>query len=146
MSSRLEAKRLFGIHGSFLRYIATGMINTCVGLGTIYFAIRVLSMGDGAANVVGYATGIVCSFLLNKHWTFVARGSAAPQFLKFLAVVGLAYLINLAVVMTCIKVLGLNRYLGQALGVPPYTITGYLGSRYFAFRETAPGRRPSGRE
>jgi putative flippase GtrA len=130
------------IHSSFLRYLSAGLLNTCVGLGTIYVGMRVLEMGDVSANITGYALGILCSFLLNKYWTFAARGPAAPQLLKFLLVLGIAYLVNLAAVMTCIRILGLNRYLGQALGVPAYTIAGYLGSRYFAFGNRPLAQRP----
>jgi putative flippase GtrA len=48
---------------------------------------------------------------------------------------GCAYLINLATVMLLIKLVGVARSIAHALGVVPYTLAGYLGSRFFAFRD-----------
>jgi putative flippase GtrA len=119
---------------TFLRYLAVGTLNTCVGLGTIYIALYWLNLSDPLANLTGYSVGILLSFALNKFWTFSATGAAGTQFIKFFLVNGAAYMINLATVMSCIKILGANHYVAQAVGVVPYTIIGYLGSRYFAFR------------
>ena len=48
------------------------------------------------------------------------------------------YLLNLATVLAAIRSLGVNSYLAHAIGVVPYTVFFFLGSRHFAFRsETA---------
>jgi hypothetical protein len=44
----------------------------------------------------------------------------------------IAYLLNVATVIGILR-LGINDYLAQAIGVLPYAIFSYLGSRYFAF-------------
>ena len=48
---------------------------------------------------------------------------------------GVAYAANLATVLFANAHFYLNPYLSQALGIIPYTTIGFLGSRYFAFRE-----------
>jgi putative flippase GtrA len=94
-------------------------------------------LGNVTANLIGYAAGIVFSFTLNKRWTFANDGRSGPQLLRFLLVCGAAYVANLVVVMICIDSFAANRYLSQALGVVPYTVIGYLGSRFFVFRHDA---------
>lgn len=120
---------------SFLRYLCVGVINTGVGLSVIYAGIYLFGLDDIPANVIGYTVGIGCSFLLNRYWTFDARGATHKQLPKFLLVMGCAYLINLATVMVLIKLVGVPRSIAHALGVVPYTLAGYLGSRFFAFRD-----------
>ena len=39
------------------RYLATGVLNTLVGLGVIYGAMYFLGMGNAAANALGYSVG-----------------------------------------------------------------------------------------
>ena len=48
----------------------------------------------------------------------------------------LAYLFNLVTVLICINFINLDSYFSHALGVPAYTIIGYLGNRYFVFKKS----------
>jgi putative flippase GtrA len=118
------------------RFLIVGFVNTIVGLLVIYACKWLLGMGDISSNMVGYGIGIIIGFMLNKRWTFEHSGKLAPAFLRYLAVLASAYLINLTVVIYAINSLHLNGYLSQALGVIPYTVINYLGSRFFAFQKT----------
>lgn len=121
--------------GTIVRYLAVGVLNTCVGLGTIYLCMYLFHLGNVTANVIGYAVGIAFSFTLNKRWTFASKGEYAPQLVRFLLVCAVAYAANLVTVMVCIDAFAANHYLAQALGILPYTAIGYLGSRFFVFRD-----------
>lgn len=120
---------------SFIRYLCVGVVNTCVGLSVIYVGIYWFRLDDIPANLLGYCAGISCSFLLNRSWTFASGEARAPQAARFLMVMGAAYLVNIGAVMVMIKVLAVQRPVAHALGSIPYTLVGFLGSRYFAFRQ-----------
>jgi putative flippase GtrA len=45
---------------------------------------------------------------------------------------------NLLTVVSLIHFLGVNGYIAQALGIPPYTLTTYLASKFIVFRLPAP--------
>ena len=121
------------IDSSVLRYLLTGIANTFAGLSVIYLAKWLIGMGDIAANALGYGIGLMLSFALNKRWTFQHAGPALPAIVRFLVVIGIAYIANLVVVVSSINALEINSYVAQALGIIPYTIIGYLGSRFYAF-------------
>ena len=53
---------------------------------------------------------------------------------KFMLVALVAYGINLLTVMVAIHYIGLNDYIAQALGIPPYTLTSFFASKYLVFR------------
>jgi putative flippase GtrA len=118
---------------SVLPFVVVGMGNTLVGLLGIYAGKWLWQLGDFRANLLGYACGISMSFVLNKRWSFRYHGRMGPALARFLAVIGIAYLLNLVVVVSARDVLHLNSYLAHALGIIPYTGFGYLGSWYFAF-------------
>jgi putative flippase GtrA len=90
-------------------------------------------LGDVLANLLGYACGLSMSFVLNQRWSFRYQGRMGSALARFLVVIGIAYLLNLVVVVSSRDLLHLNSYLAQALGIIPYTMFGYLGSRCFAF-------------
>jgi putative flippase GtrA len=127
----------FSIRPDLMRYLAVGLLNTAIGLATIYLAILIFHADDVVANVVGYSVGLACSFVLNRRWTFDSGASIAPQLLRFLLVMLVAYLANLGTVMGLTRLLAQNRYLAQAAGAIPYTLIGYLGSRFLAFSQRA---------
>ncbi len=120
--------------GTGVRFLGVGTFNTIVGLAIIYACKWFLEFGDILANIIGYGVGIVISFTLNRRWTFRHEGAVYSAFFRFIFVTALAYIVNLSVVLGLIHGINLNSYLAQAGGVIPYTLVGYIGSRYFVFR------------
>lgn len=118
----------------FVRFAAVGVINSVVGLSIIYAAKFFFNVSDVPANVLGYGVGLAFSFFLNRSWTFQHRQSAAGALVRFLLIFALAYLANLATLLFLINALGVNGYLAQAIAMAPYTLVGFFGSKYFAFR------------
>lgn len=123
---------------TMIKYLITGVGNTLLGLSIIYFCIYALGWNSIAANLLGYGVGIVFSFAVNKRWTFGHSGSHFSALLRFTLVVCVAYLVNLATVIELEQAFHVNRYLAQASGVPPYTLVGYFGCRFFAFNNAVP--------
>lgn len=123
-----------------LRYLLVGVVNTAVGL-SIIFALMHAGVSDVAANAIGYAIGLCVSFVLNGKWTFGATALDAGRLLRFLLVVGVAYLANLAALFVARDALGWGSHVGQLAGAAAYTAVGFIGSRWFAF---AARRAPDG--
>jgi putative flippase GtrA len=119
---------------SLVRYLAVGVANTTVSLAVIYGCMAILGAGVHESNAIGYAFGVVLSFVLNKRWTFRHEGSALASFGKWLGVLAVAYVCNLAAVHISATVLGINPYLSQLTGIPVYVAIGFLGSRLIVFR------------
>lgn len=118
----------------FGRFLSVGAVNTLIGLLIIYAAKWFFDAGDVAANVAGYSVGLLTSFSLNSRWTFAFKGAQWPALFKFLMATVIAYSTNLVTVLFAIHHLDFNAYVAQALGIPPYTLTLYLVSKYLVFR------------
>ena len=116
------------------RFLSVGMLNMVGGLLVIYACKWLFHAGDVAANAIGYSTGLILGFTLNSRWTFAYRGPQLPALIKFLLVALVAYGMNLLTVMVLIHYVGMNEYIAQALGIPPYTLTTYLASKFIVFR------------
>jgi putative flippase GtrA len=119
---------------SLVRFAVTGVLNTLVGLGTIYALKWFAGMNDTVANLLGYGVGLLVSYLVNSRWTFRYRQALLPVLPQYLLVVLIAYLVNLAVVHWCISGLQLNSYVAQACGVIPYAALSYVLLRCFVFK------------
>jgi putative flippase GtrA len=115
-----------------VRFILVGGINTLFGLIVIFTCKWTFGLHDVLSNLMGYSAGITLSFVLNKQWTFRYNGILFTALMRFVFVLLVAYLVNLATVLVLIKI-GVDSYLAQLMGVVPYTIFGFLGSRFFVF-------------
>ena len=122
------------LDASAARFLLVGVGNTLAGL-VIIFVAKAIGIGDVMANAAGYGAGLVLSFVLNKRWTFRHDGPVFSTLVRFIVVIGLAYVANLAFVLGAISVLGINSYIAQALGIPVYTAVAYLGSRWYVFSD-----------
>ena len=125
------------------RFLSVGVLNMVVGLLVIYACKWFFQANDVAANAIGYAAGLITSFTLNSRWTFNYRGPQLPALIKFLLVAALAYGMNLLTVLMLIHWAGVNGYSAQALGIPPYTLTTYLASKFIVFRVQPEANRKS---
>jgi len=122
------------------RFLAVGIVNTLVGLGTIFLLKGVFGFDDVAANALGYAVGTVLGFVANRQWTFGSTGPWRSELVRYVTVLLAGYAINLAAVLWLIRGVGIDPYVAQAAGVVPYTLFVFLMSRSFVFERVEAGR------
>jgi len=130
-------------HHTLVKFILVGISNTLIGIGVIFIAWHFLRWGDLAANLTGYAVGIIWSYTLNRLWTFEHKGSVTRSLGRFLLVCAVAYAVNLAVLFTLRHLMGETSFLPHVFGMVAYTVVGYLGSRFFAFETKHPAVPPA---
>lgn len=124
--------------GYALRFATVGVINTGIGYAVIFLCMYTFGMGPVASNVAGYAVGLVCSFILNRSYTFRSTAATWPQALRFAASFVIAYLLNLAVLIWMTRVLGAHIGVSQVVAGIAYTFVFFLLSNFIVFVE---GRR-----
>jgi putative flippase GtrA len=86
------------------------------------------------ANAIGYSIGLIVSFSLNRFWTFKDTQDVVKVFPSYFLVAAIAYLVNLCAVLLGTYHLGIGPYSVQFFGVSTYTVTMFLGCRYFVFK------------
>ena len=118
------------------KYSVVGIFNTIIGLTVIYFCFNILSFNYIFANIIGYACGLVNSFIWNKKWTFKSTKHYSTEIIPFLTVFGVSYLTNLLAVIISVELIGIHPNISQILGIVAYSSTNFLINRYWTFSET----------
>lgn len=116
-----------------LRFGLVGILNTVVGLTAIYSLMFFFDARTGFANAAGYAAGLTVSFAMNRVWTFGNRQRIVHLLPKYLLVACLCYFLNLTVVLLIVASKSISPYWAQLFGVGTYTVTMFLGCRWFVF-------------
>lgn len=82
----------------FVKYALVGVMNTLVTLIVIYVTKSFLGIKPMGANAIGYACGLINSFIWNKTWVFRSRKDFKREALKFMVGFGLCYLLQFVIV------------------------------------------------
>jgi|MDSW01.1.fsa_nt_gb putative flippase GtrA len=117
-----------------VKYGLVGVINTCIGLGLIFAAMYFLQLNPYLANIFGYSCALIASFFMNKNWTFQSNGNAGRKFVLFLLIVGVSYLVQIAVLYILLES-GINMYLAQIFAMVVYVVLGFVGHKLITFRD-----------
>lgn len=123
----------------FLRFLLVGFVNTAIGYGVILVFQYVFRAGYVVSNAMGFITGALVAYYLNKTFTFrstLSHGEAMPRF--FLAVAS-SYLINLVFLTIAVSFWQLPAAIAQGIAICAYTVSFYLMSRHLVFQDQQSG-------
>ncbi|WP_244642943.1 GtrA family protein [Phyllobacterium sp. 628] len=131
----MRSNRLFD-YKQVLRFGLVGVLNTATGYSIILVALW-LGWGDIAANMTGYAFGLVVSFFLNSQWTFAkAEYKQASLVVRYILAFLFAYAANLVTVIVIRSMDVLDGWAIHLIGIIIYTALFYLASVYFVFSKS----------
>jgi putative flippase GtrA len=130
----------------FVRFLFVGVINTLVGLSLIYLLLNLAGLNYWISTFIGNGCGALVSYTLNKRFTFRSDAAVSRSLWKFITVIVacyfLAYSSGLYIgerLLAAINVTDAELVHNAAVlfGTGLYTVSNYLGHKYFTFRTTA---------
>ncbi|MGI6191287.1 MAG: GtrA family protein [Eubacterium sp.] len=142
----MTMKRWFQIHlhglidETTVRFIITGLINTLVGCGTMFLLYNALGCGYWFSTAMNYIVGSVCSYFLNKYYTFRCRGYSGMELVRFIVNIALCYFVAYGMAIPAAQVLlgtgsgSAHGNLAMMIGMVLFVGMNYLGQKYFVFR------------
>ncbi len=117
-----------------IKYAMVGVVNTLIDWGVYFVMTTFLSADPVLANVVGYATGTLASFMGNKFFTFKAKNTkTGVEFLKFIVVNLLSLGASTLALSLLISSLEINKYIAKIISSFVSMAINYIGSRFFVF-------------
>ncbi|MBN2656110.1 MAG: GtrA family protein [Spirochaetales bacterium] len=115
------------------RFGLVGISNTLVTLSIIFILTKLFAVSYVTANAIGYAAGLINSFLLNRNWTFRSRGHVGKQSFRFLFVFLICYGFQLALLIILREILSINPDPAQLVAMIFYTLLNYVLNKLFTF-------------
>lgn len=118
----------------FFRFLLVGVANTAVGYAIIFFVMYLVGASPEVSNFVGYFSGLLLSYVLNRHFTFKSIQRRSGEFARFLVVFGIAYTANFLALLFFIRVILIDPGVSQILAGCVYIVASYLLNKYYVFR------------
>ena len=119
----------------FRSYILIGLINTFISLSIIFLMIS-YGFGNIFSNFIGFSFGLISSFFLNSKFTFSSITISLNKFLLFILSTSFSYLINLLILVFCLRILDLPSFISQVFALSTYVVINFIILRSLVFRST----------
>jgi putative flippase GtrA len=117
----------------FSRFLTVGVLNTAWGYALIFAFMYVFGLSPQTSNMLGYAIGLVTSYLLHRIFTFRSSDSKTPELVRFLLIFAISFGANL-IVLELLLTWSLSAPISQVLAGVVYVCTSYQLNRRLVFR------------
>jgi putative flippase GtrA len=117
-----------------LRYAASGVLNTLVGMSAILVLTLAVGLPPFAANIGGYLISLSIGFFISKKYIFFSGGHVAAESMRYVFSFALCFVLNLLVLWIALNLLHINVVIAQLLAAGTYTLAMYPLSRWFVFQ------------
>lgn len=118
----------------FGRFGVVGVLRTIIAVIIVFVPHNLWGVNYILCNVVGFSVALVTGFILHKTWAFKSRGRWNREVLPYLVIFGIGFLVNMALLLLLGEKLELNKNFCLVIASIAFTITNYLGNKFWTFR------------
>ncbi len=122
------------------RFLAGGAFNTMFGLAVI-FVLMAVGVGAMVANIAGYGSGLLLSFVVNRRFVFRATGAISCELLRFIVAFLSSFLANLATLHVLTRYTQVDPFVAQLIAISVYVVLMFGLCRAFVFRSHTQGQK-----
>lgn len=126
---------------TFIKFVLVGIINTGVGTAVMFIAYNLFHLSYWVSSAANYVIGSICSYFLNKYFTFQNKDRSSVIIFKFILNITVCYLIAYGGAKKLILILlsGFSQQwqdnIAMVCGMGLFVILNYFGQRFFAFKK-----------
>ena len=121
-----------------VRFGVVGGVGFVVNLAVYALFVHPLGVDYHVAAVAAWLVAVLNNFVLNRHWTFDARGGQAhAQAVRFIIVSLIAFGVSLVLLTLLVEAAGLAKVPAQALAVAGAMPFNFIGNKLWSFRSDA---------
>ncbi|MAF67946.1 MAG: hypothetical protein CMH25_01180 [Micavibrio sp.] len=121
----------------FLTFCVVGVANTLISAAILISLSEYTNLHYIIVNALGHSTTLMIGFILHRTITFrhLPQKKMAKQFLSFLSVFGVSYIIQLAALGIMIETAGIYATIAQIAGLAIMAVVAFTGNRFITFSE-----------
>jgi len=118
----------------FLKFAATGVLNTAVD-AAVFALLIYLGVNEYAAQVVGYSSGMLNSYLINRSWTFRTKDKLlSPTAVRFILANLCLLALSLGVIYVVGEQMGMSLLITKGAAVCCTVGLGFIVNRLWVFK------------
>ena len=130
-------------NNTFVKFILVGIANTIIGTLIMFVFYNVFHLSYWVSSASNYFFGSICSYLLNKYFTFKYKEKGFASLIRFTLNILVCYLLAYGIAKPVMQWLlssytvSIQENVSMLLGMCLFVIFNYIGQRYFAFKKSS---------
>lgn len=117
-----------------IKYGVVGLSNTLITALVIWVMMKMLGCSDVLSNAIGYAAGVLNSFIWNKQWTFKSSAGWVSSGVRFGIVFAICYGLQLLLLLYLNANLSIDPYYNQLIAMAFYTVINFILNKWYTFK------------
>lgn len=116
-----------------VRFLCVGVMSTIINYIIFYMLLQQLYVNYMLSSAIGFVSGILFGYILNKSWTYRTKKSNSEVFTKYICV----YLFSLFLGLCCLRFLvywGVDCLIANTLIIIMTTCTNFIGTKFWVFK------------
>lgn len=125
---------------TFMKFVMVGVINTIVGSTIMFVFYNLFHLSYWISSASNYFFGSICSYILNKHFTFQYHERGWASLFRFTINILVCYLLAYGIAKPLMQWIlsdfskSIQENVSMLLGMCLFVVFNYLGQRFFAFK------------
>lgn len=124
-------------HWQFVRFCVVGVVNTALNYAVYWLLLEGAGLQYLVAGALGFLSGAVSGFFLNRKWTFAARVATGSGLARYLAVQLVCLGAHVLTQWTAAQAFGVPDRYSQFFGIVVTTFLNFFLSRALVFGKGA---------
>lgn len=124
-----------------IKFILVGIVNTAVGYTVMFILYNAFHVGYWVSSAANYIVGSVCSFFLNKYFTFGSKKLNMKEALRFVLCIAFCYALSYGIARPVIRMIfspyarPIQDNAALILGSIVFTAMNFFGQKYIVFKK-----------
>ncbi len=118
----------------FIKFCVVGVVSTLVNYGIFYAALNFLAFHYLIASVLGFISGLVIGYPINKCWTFSSKNSSKTHIYPYLVTYLVSLILSLIFLKIAVEYCGIAPEIANILAIILTTCTNFIGTKFFVFK------------
>lgn len=134
----MKLKNIFDI--TTLKFIAVGIINTFVGMGTMFLLYNVFHASYWLSNISNVVIGSIVSYFLNKYFTFKSYKKSIKEVVIFAVNIAVCHFVAYGLAKPLVNIIlasindNLRTNIAFVVGAGLFVVLNYFGQRFIVFK------------
>ena len=116
-------------------FILVGFFNTFLGYVIIFSMMYLAGLSPLSSNAIGYAAGLLISYVLHRTYTFKSKQARTGEFFRFIVVFFIAYGINAVTLIVLVETFLVHEGVSQVMAGVAYVGSTFLMQKFLVFKK-----------
>lgn len=112
-----------------------GILSTLFNYSVFVFFYKIISIHYIISSILGYISGLLLGYQLNKNWTFIDQVDKSKSYIvDYIKVYGISLILSQVFLLFIVEILLINPLYANILAIALSTVINFIGTNFFVFK------------